>query len=63
MVSGLLEPCAGRLASTVLRGLSGSDTARLPGNRQRLHSSLGYASPDSFESAHYRNFNESSQSG
>ena len=32
-------------------------------NRQRLHSSLGYASPDSFESAHYRNFNESSQSG
>jgi len=26
-------------------------------NRQRLHSSLGYASPDSFESAHYRNFN------
>ncbi len=28
-------------------------------NKQRLHSALGYASPDSFESAHYRNINES----
>jgi len=32
-------------------------------NRQRLHSGLGYASPDSFESAHYRNINESFVSG
>jgi len=32
-------------------------------NRQRLHSALGYASPDSFESAHYRNINESFVSG
>lgn len=32
-------------------------------NRQRRHSALGYASPDSFESAHYRNINESSISG
>lgn len=32
-------------------------------NRQRRHSALGYASPDSFESAHYQNFNESSISG
>ncbi len=28
-------------------------------NRQRRHSALGYASPDSFESNHYRNINES----
>ncbi len=32
-------------------------------NRQRRHSALGYASPDSFKSAHYRNINESSISG
>lgn len=32
-------------------------------NRQRRHSALGYASPDSFESAHYQKVNESSISG
>jgi len=32
-------------------------------NRQRLHSAPGYPSPDSFESAHYRNINESFVSG
>src|SRR5436190_7497041 len=28
----LLEPCAGKLASTVLRGLGSGDTPRLPGD-------------------------------
>ncbi|MEO6456999.1 MAG: IS6 family transposase [Chloroflexia bacterium] len=32
-------------------------------NRQRRHSALDYVSPDSFESAHYRNINESIVSG
>ncbi len=35
---GRLEPCDGKLSSTVLRGLGAGNSPRLPGNRNNLTS-------------------------
>ena len=56
-VSGLLEPCAGKLASTVLRGGGYGDILSLPD-----HSALGYASPEAFERSYYQAFSMSTKS-